>query len=80
MATVEQSWAWGGKPRKFCQFCGMKVPWVAIVCPHCTREIDTVEQIRERQLAYSRQERVRMAIGLALLAIVVLFVLLAKLR
>ena len=54
---------------KYCQFCRNPVHVYATVCPHCTRKIDTIEAINQRETEYSRRRGLIIFLGAMLILV-----------
>ncbi len=73
-AGVGASWLerYEGRGGKQCPYCRSIVHRAATVCPACTREIDTVEAINQREVATAGARRTRSYGGAALILIAIL--------
>jgi hypothetical protein len=55
---------------KNCPFCTVRVPPYATVCPHCTRDIDTVENIRKQVADHQRRQTLFLLYALGIIAVI----------
>lgn len=65
-------------PSKKCRFCRSEVDRLAMVCPHCQREILTEEEIEKEKAAVARANKEGWWVGLGLVAFLALVAFLTR--